>query len=176
MPTANLHIILICAFSFMGFLRFIEVINIRRTDIVIKTPKLLFSLKRVKQTPNESDVGFISLSSVNFSARSDYQFSIQFSVRFSVRLALIKNDCTKYFFKAITTTRNKGIFCNCDKNVSYTRVRENILEGLLYMGVKHKRFGVQGKKWWELEIRVSKRWVYKWKPSKQADCYKNLGL
>ena len=95
MLIANLHIILICAFSFMGFLRFIEVINIRRTDIVIKTPKLLFSLKRVKQTPNESDVGFISLSSVNFSARFDYQFSIQFSVRFSVRLAFIRNDSSE---------------------------------------------------------------------------------
>ena len=54
----------------------------------------------------------------------------------------IKKDCTKYIFRAITTTRNISILRICDKHLSYTRERENIIEGLRNIGIKHKRIGV----------------------------------
>ena len=45
-------------------------------------------------------------------------------------------------FRIITTTRSISILRNCYKNLSYTRSREKILEGLLHIGVKYKQFGV----------------------------------
>lgn len=44
------------------------------------------------------------------------------------RLADMKKDCTKYIFRAATTTRNINILRNCER--------------LLNIGVKHKRLGV----------------------------------
>ena len=54
---ANLRAARFCVFSFMRILRFSEVINVRKTDVVIKTPTLLFSLKRVNHTSIEKEMG-----------------------------------------------------------------------------------------------------------------------
>ena len=61
MSLANLRTMLICGFSFMGFFRFSEVINIRRTDVVIKNIHIAVFIEKSKQTSIEKEFGSILL-------------------------------------------------------------------------------------------------------------------
>ena len=135
MSFANLRTMLICVFSFMGFLRFSEVNCIRKTGVVIKNTHIAIFIEKSK-----TDV-YREGSWVHLTKLSSVLCPICLFTR-HYRLANIKKDCTKYIFRAIETTRNISFLRNCDKNIIYTRVREKILQGLLNMGIKHKRFGL----------------------------------
>ena len=135
MSLANLCTMLICVFSFIAFLHFSEVVNIRGTDVVIKNTHIAIFIEMSK-----TDV-YREIIWVYLTRQSLVLGPIRLFNQYS-RLANIKKDCTKYIFRAIATTRNISFLRYCDKKLSYTRVRENILHGLLIIGVKHKRFGM----------------------------------
>ena len=42
----------------------------------------------------------------------------------------IRDNCQEYIFRGIITTRSHSKLRSCDKHISYTCVRENVIEGL----------------------------------------------
>ena len=82
--------------------------------------------------------------------------------------------CTKRIVRAITTTRNISFLRNCDKKLSYTSVRENILDGLPNVEFKHKRFGMHSLRSGATNLGVKDRLFRKhgrWKLEKVKDGY-----
>ena len=134
MSLDNLRTTLICAFSFVGFLRFSEVINVRRIDVVTKNTHIVIFIEKSKTDAHQEE------NQVYLSTLSSVLCPIRLFTRYC-RFANIIKYCTKYIFRAITTI-NISILRNCDKHLSYTRVWENILEGLPNIGIKHKQYGV----------------------------------
>ena len=53
---------LLCVLSFMGFLRFSEVINLKNSDIISKETQSLFLLKKAKLMYTEKATGCIYLN------------------------------------------------------------------------------------------------------------------
>ena len=102
MSLAMLRTTLTCAFSFMGFLHFREIINIRRTDFVIKNTQITIFFEKSK-----TDV-YRERSWVYLTELSLVLCPICLFTRYC-RLADIKKRFTKYIFRAITTTRNISI-------------------------------------------------------------------
>ena len=66
MSLANLRTVLICIFSLMGLLSFNEVINKRRTDVVIKNTHIVIFIEKSKTDVYQegSSVSFTKPSSV----------------------------------------------------------------------------------------------------------------
>lgn len=54
----------------------------------------------------------------------------------------IQENCQKYIFRAITNTKKGSTLRKSDKYISYTRVRENVLEGLKNIGLDAELFGL----------------------------------
>ena len=54
----------------------------------------------------------------------------------------IRDNCQEYIFRGIITTRSHSKLRSCDKHISYTCVRENVIEGLKNIGVDTKLFGL----------------------------------
>ena len=53
----------------------------------------------------------------------------------------IRDNCQKYIFRSIITTKSHSKLRSCDKHISYTCVRENVIEGLKNIGTETKLFG-----------------------------------
>ena len=58
MNLKDLRTTLICVFSFMGFLRYSEVSNLRMSDIVIHDSYMAIFIEKKKQTFTEMKIGF----------------------------------------------------------------------------------------------------------------------
>ena len=54
----------------------------------------------------------------------------------------IRDNCQKYIFRGIITMKSHSKLRNCDKHISYTCVRENVIEGLMNIGAETKLFGL----------------------------------
>ena len=54
----------------------------------------------------------------------------------------IRDNCQKYNFRDIITTKSHSKLRSCDKHISYTCVRENVIEGLKNIGTETKLFGL----------------------------------
>ena len=54
----------------------------------------------------------------------------------------IRDNCQKYNFRGIITTKSHSKLRSCDKHISYTCVRENVIEGLKNIVAETKLFGL----------------------------------
>ena len=54
----------------------------------------------------------------------------------------IRYSCQKYIFRGIITTKSHSKLRSCDKHISYTCVRENVIEGFQNIGAETKLFGL----------------------------------
>ena len=54
----------------------------------------------------------------------------------------IRYSCQKYIFRGIITTKSHSKLRSCDKHISYTCVRENVIEGLKNIVAETKLFGL----------------------------------
>ena len=54
----------------------------------------------------------------------------------------ISDNCQKYIFRGIITTKSHSKLRSCDKHISYTCVRENVIEGLKNIVAETKLFGL----------------------------------
>ena len=107
----------------------------------------------------------------------------------------IRDNCQKYIFWGIITTKSHSKLRSCDKHISYTCIRENVIEGLKNIGAETKLFGLHslraGGTTAAANLGVNDRLFKKhgrWKPQKVKDGYihesieeklivtKNLGL
>ena len=50
--------------------------------------------------------------------------------------------CQKYIFRGIITTKSHSKLRSCDKHISYTCIRQNVIEGLKNTGAETKLFGL----------------------------------
>ena len=54
----------------------------------------------------------------------------------------IRDNCQKYIFRGIITTKSHSKLRSCDKHISYTCIRQNVIEGLNNIGAETKLFGL----------------------------------
>ena len=54
----------------------------------------------------------------------------------------IRDNCQKYIFRGIITTKSHSKLRSCDKHISYTCVRENVIKGLKNIVAETKLFGL----------------------------------
>ena len=126
---SNLRTILICVLSSMGFLRFSEVVKLRRCDIIINKTFLSIFIEKSKTLSIEKEVGFIKLNT----ALCPIELVSQHFKKDNIR-----DNCQKYIFRGFITTKSHSKLRTCDKHISYTCVRENVIEGFKNIGAETK--------------------------------------
>ena len=118
----------------MGFLQFSQVIKLRRCDIIInKTFPSIFIEK------NKTDV-YRERSWVYLTKLDTVLCPIELTSQ-CFEKGNIRDNCQKYIFRGIITTKSHSKLRSCDKHISYTFVRENVMEGLKNIGAETKLFG-----------------------------------
>ena len=135
MNLANLRTMLICLLSFMGCLRFSEVINLRRCDIIVNNQFLSIFIEKSK-TDVYREGSWIYITRLD-SALCPIRLVSRYFEQGN-----IKGDCQKYIFRGIITCTSHQTLRKKDKHVSYTCVRENVLEGLKNTGVNIEIYGL----------------------------------
>ena len=119
----------------MGFLRFSEVVKLRRCDIIINNTLLSIFIEKSK-----TDV-YREGSWVYFT-KLDAALCPTELVSEYIKKGNIRGNCQKYIFKGVITTKSHSKLRTCDKHISYTCVRENVIEGLKNIGAETKSFGL----------------------------------
>ena len=105
----------------MGFLRFSEVVKLRRCDIIInKTFRLIFIKKSKTDVYREGS--WVYLTKLD-TALCPIELISQYFKKGNIR-----DNCQKYIFRGIITTKSHSKLRRCDKHISYTFVRENVIE------------------------------------------------
>ena len=184
---SSLRTILICVLSFMGFLRFSEVIKLRRCDMIINKTVLSIFIEKSK-----TDV-YREGSWVYLTKLDTVLWPIELVSQY-FKKSNIGGNCQKYIFRGIITRKSHSKQ-SCDKDISYTCVRENVIEGLKNIGTETKLFGLHslraGGATAAANLGVNNRLFKKhgrWKSEKVKDGYihesieaklivtKNLGL
>jgi len=131
----NLRTFLIMLLSFMGFLRFSEVVNIRRSDIIFKKGYLMIFLEKSK-------------TDVYRKGHWIYITKLQTEIcplkltRKYLKLAKIEENSNDFIFRGVSKTTQGWKLRKVDKAISYTSVRELILKNLKNIGLDSKKFGV----------------------------------
>ena len=131
---SNLQIILICVLSFIGFLRFSEVAKLRRDIIINKTFLSIFIEK--SKTDIYREGSWIYLIKLDMALYTTELVSQNF------KKCNIRDNCQKYIFRGIITMESHSKLKACDKHISFTCVRENVIEGLKNIGAETTLFGL----------------------------------
>ena len=120
---SNLRTTLIPVLSFMVFLRFNEVVKLRRCDIIINKTFLSLFIEK-SETDVYREGSWVYLTKVDTALCPIELISHYF------KKGNIRDNYQKCIFRGIITTKSHSKLRNCDKHVSYTCVRENVIEGL----------------------------------------------
>ena len=118
----------------MGFLRFSEVIKLRRCDI-IKSKTFLSIFIEKSKTDVYREGSWVYLTKLD-TVLCPIELVSQY-----FKKGNISDNCQKYIFRGIITTKSHSKLRSCDKHISYTFVRENVMEGLKNIGAETKLFG-----------------------------------
>ena len=132
---SNLRTILICGLSFMGFLRFSEVIKLIRSDIIKNNTFLSIFIEKSK-TDVYREGSWVSLTKLD-TVLCPIELVSQYFKKGNIR-----DNCQKYIFRGIITTKSHSKLRSCDKHISYTCVRENVIEDLKNIGAETRLFGL----------------------------------
>ena len=132
---SKVRTILICVLSFIGFLRFSEVIKLRRCDI-IKNKTFLSIFIEKSNTDVYREGRWVYLTKLD-TVLCPIELVSQYFKKSNIR-----DNCQKYIFRGIITTKSHSNLRSCDKHISYTCVRENVIEGLQNIGAETKLFGL----------------------------------
>ena len=131
----NLRTMLVCILSFMGFLRFSEVVKLRQCDFSIHQTHLVIFIEKSK-----TDV-YREGSWVYLTKLDSVLCPIKLILKY-FRISNIQDNCQKHIFRAITNTKKGSTLRKTDQHISYTRVMENVLEGLKNIGLDVQLFGL----------------------------------
>ena len=155
----------------MGFLRFSEVVKLRRCDIIINKTFLSIFIEKSK-TDVYREGSWVYLTKLD-TALCPIELISQYFKKGNIR-----DNCQKYIFRGIITTKSYSKLRSCDKHISYTCVRENVIEGLKNIGAQTKSFAVHslrvGGATAAANVGVSDRLFKKhgrWKSEKVKDGY-----
>jgi len=134
MDLKNLRTMVISILSFMGFLRFSEVIKIRRSDILIFSSHIQIFIEKSK-TDVYREGHWLHIATLNSELCPAKLLNRLFM------LGNIKNNCEKFIFRELTHSSSLKLR-NLDKHISYTTVRDNILKLLNSIGLNQKLYGL----------------------------------
>ena len=119
----------------MGFLRFSEVIKLRRCD-VIKSKTFLSIFIEKSRTDVYREGSWIYLTKLD-TVLCPIELVSQYFKKGNIR-----DNCQKYIFRGIITSKSHSKLRSCDKYISYICVRESVIEGLKKIGAETKLFGL----------------------------------
>ena len=135
---SKMRIMNICLLGFCGFLRYQEISNLKRQDIVFcDTYMKLFIEKSKTDTYREGKWVFISKCDSEICPVENLKLYLQ-------KGGITDCDCESYLFRAINVTKLNKFGCLRKQNspLSYTRTREILLEALESIGLEKKSFGL----------------------------------
>ena len=132
---SNWRTILSCVLSFMGFLWFSEAVKLRRFDVIINKTFLSLVIEKSKKDVYREG-SWVYLTNLNVALCPIELVSQYF------RKGSIKDNCQKYIFRYIISSKSHSKPRTCDKHVSYTCVIENAIKGLENIGLVYE-LGVQ---------------------------------
>ena len=131
----DLRTLAICVISYTGFLRFSEISNLRREDLEIHDDYMRIFLEQSKTDIYRSG-HWIYISKIE---------SVLCPVKLIkkyIDLAKIKEGRNEYLFRAVTKTKQSYELRIHNKPISYTSVREDVLNALEKLGLRSSDFGL----------------------------------
>lgn len=123
-----------CLLGFAGFFRFDELAKLCESDIVVRREHIEIFIESSK-TDQLRDGAWVVI------ARTDSPLCPVAMLERYMRMANITGACEKHLFRAIVNTKN-GQKLRESGGISYTRMRELVLEKLSAIGLDPKRFGL----------------------------------
>ena len=135
MNLKDLRTTLICAFLFMGFLRYSEVSNLRMSDIVIHDSYMAIFIEKSK-TDIYRNVNWLYL------AKLKSKLCPVTLLRRYMKLAKIDKPRNGYIFRRSRKRDKSFRLREQDVHISYTTARENLLDALNKIGLSSKKLGL----------------------------------
>ena len=133
MNLTNSRLMMILVLSFMGFLRFSELSNLKRSDFILHNTHMSIFIEKSK-TDIYRKGHLLHLARLNLNL-----CPLDLTKRYFV-LAGIDKQCDKYIFRGIENTKNGQKLRKFDKPLSYTTVRGYVLDLLANIGLDPKKF------------------------------------
>ena len=139
-----------CIMGFSGFLRFDELSNIRKGDITFFTTHMTVFIEKGKTDQyRDGRTLYISRSVAELCpVEITIKYLVLAGLHREVSGDLTPSDsdeedgtCELFIFRGISTSKNGKRLRKANKSISYTRVRELLLEELKRVGVDQKAFG-----------------------------------
>ena len=137
MTLTNSRLVMILVLSFMGFLRFSELSNLKRSDFILHNTHMLIFIQKSKTDIYRKGYWF-HLAKLNSNL-----CPLDLTKRYFV-LTGIDKQSDKYIFRGIENSKNGQKLRKIDKPLSYTTVRGQVLDFLANIGLDPKKFGLHG--------------------------------
>ena len=133
----NYSILAICCVAFSAFLKFSEVANLRRSDIVFHSTYMKIVIEKSK-TDIYRDGAHVLIAKTG-SISCPYEVLQKY-----IELADIPETSQEYLFRAITFFKKQNTFKlrTKDRPISYSRTREIVLDAFDKIGLNKKNFGL----------------------------------
>lgn len=132
---SELRILIICLVGFCGFMRFSEIANLKRSDII-------FTETYMKLFIEQSKTDVYREGSWVYIAKSRTSICPVDNLGKYLSLANIKEDSEEFIFRAITKTKTTQKLRKTNKPLSYTRAREIYINVLVKLGLNPTEYGL----------------------------------
>ena len=126
---------MIIVLFFMGFLRFSELSNLKRSDFILHNTHMPIFIEKSK-TDIHTKGRWFHLEKLNSNL-----CPLDLMKRYFV-LAGIYKQCDKYIFRGIENTKNGQKLRKINKALRYRTVRSHVLDLLANIGLDPKKFGL----------------------------------
>ena len=128
--------ICMCVLGYVGFLRFSELVNIKRSDV--KFHELFMTIFIRKSKTDQHNKG----SEVHI-ANTDTELCPSLLMKEYFTKFNIKDDSDDFIFRQLSYCKKSDVFCLRNSGpISYTRARELLLHSLSQIGLDKKKFGL----------------------------------
>lgn len=133
---SDLRIACMCLVSFAGFLRFSELVNLRRSDVnIFQTHMSLYIEKSKTDQHREGNSVLI--------ARTHLSTCPVNMIERYLKSAVIDEFSNEFIFRSVTFHKRKNMYTLKGKTpLSYTRAREILLDALQSIGLDKSKFGL----------------------------------
>ncbi|XP_062576265.1 integrase/recombinase xerD homolog [Saccostrea cucullata] len=132
----DIRICCMCLLSYAGFLRFSELVHLKRSDICFYGNYMTLTIQKSKTDRYKEG------SNVVVSCTNEITCPVRITRRY-LSLANINDQSNEYLFRSITYCKNSNTYkLRGEKCLSYTRAREILLDALASLGLDRTKFGL----------------------------------
>lgn len=131
---SDIRTLSICLISFAGFFRYSEIANLKESDVCVYQDHLEIFVESSK-TDQLRDGAWVVI------ARTNTELCPVSMLARYMKAAAINGDPEKFLFRGLVNTK-MGARLRPSGNLSYTRVRELVLEKLSLIGLDKSKFGL----------------------------------